>query len=107
MLNEASNALLEVLIATCYMQRDAIGITRPMTNRYLFANLLLFASGGGDEATLSSFAICYTTIEASGLSLKVLIASLLLAGGLCERGHFPMAIRLLIAFRSLFAFVVM
>ena len=36
---DASNVLLEALIAARYMQRGCDGSTLPMANRYLFANL--------------------------------------------------------------------
>ena len=46
-----------------------------MTTKYLFANLLLFASGEGDEATSPSFATSYEPIQASSPSLETLISA--------------------------------
>ena len=44
-----------------------------MANNYLFANLLLFANGEGDEATSPSFTTNYASIQASSPSLETLI----------------------------------
>ena len=44
-----------------------------MANKYLFANLLLFASGEGDEATSPSFTTSYEPIQGSIPSLETLI----------------------------------
>ena len=52
-----------------------------MANNYMFADLFLFTSGEGDEATSPSFTIRYAAIEASSASLEALIASLLPASG--------------------------
>ena len=53
---------------------DENGGTLPTANKYLFANLLFFISGEGDEATSPSFAIHCALIEASCASLEALIA---------------------------------
>ena len=75
----------------------------PTTNNNLFANLFLFMSGEGDEATSPSFTTRYAAIEASSASLEALIASLLPACGPAKEATFPTAIRLLIAVGSLVA----
>ena len=59
-----------------------------MANEYLFANLLLLASGEGDEATSPSFAIRYAAIEASSASLEASIATLLPVGGTAKDAFF-------------------
>ena len=46
-----------------------------MANKYLFANLFLFASGEGDEATSLSFTTSYASIQASSSSLETLISA--------------------------------
>ena len=46
-----------------------------MANKYLFANLLLFESGEGDEATSPSFTTNYESIQASRPSLETLISA--------------------------------
>ena len=68
-----------------------------MANKYLFAEILFFVSGEGEETTSPSFTTRYTTIEASSASLEALIASLLPACGTAKEATFPMAINLLIA----------
>ena len=75
---------------------DANGSGLPTANNYLFADLLFFTSGEGDEATSPSFTTRYAAIEASSASLEVLIASLLPACGPAKKATFPTAIRLLI-----------
>ena len=45
----------------------------PMADKCLFANLLLFASREGDEATSPSFTTSYASIQASSPSLEMLI----------------------------------
>ena len=47
----------------------------PTTNKYLFADLLLFESGEGDEATSHSFAASNAGIDISISSLEALIAT--------------------------------
>ena len=74
-----------------------------MANNYLFANLFLFTSREGDEATSPSFIIRYVAIEAFGASLEALISSLLPACGPRKESTFPTAIRPLFAVRSLVA----
>ena len=78
------------------------GSSLPMANKYLFADLLFFTNGEGDEATSSSFIIRYVAIEASSASLEVLIGSLLPACGTTKEATFPTVINLLIAVGSLF-----
>ena len=77
---DTSSSSLELLIATHHMQGGggggvfANGSAVSMANKYLFANLLLFGSGEGDEATSPSFATKNATIDASNALLEVLIA---------------------------------
>ena len=54
---------------------DGKASTLPTANKCLFANLLLFASGEGDEATSPSFTTSYASIQASSPSLKMLISA--------------------------------
>ena len=61
-----------------------MGSTLPMAKKDLFANLYIFTSGEGDEATSPSFLIHYMAIEASCASLEVLIASFLPASGIAN-----------------------
>ena len=82
---------------------DANGSGLPMANNYLFADLFLFMSREGDEATSPSFTTHYVAIGASSASLEALIASLLLACGPAKEATFLTAIKLLIAVRSLVA----
>ena len=56
-------------------------------NKYSFADLLLFESGEGDEATSPSFATENESIHASSSSLEAPIATYYMWGG-CERGRF-------------------
>ena len=49
--------------------------TLPTANKCLLANLLLFASGEGDEATSPSFAVENSGIDASCALLEALIAT--------------------------------
>ena len=58
-----------------------------MANKYLFADLLLFTSGEGDEATSPSLAIENESIDASSSSLEVPIATYYMQDG-CKRGRF-------------------
>ena len=54
---------------------DANRSTFTTANKYLFANLLLFTNGEGDEATSPSFAAADTGIDASNALLEALIAT--------------------------------
>ena len=54
---------------------DGKASTLPTANKCLFANLLLFASGEGDEATSPSFTTSYGSIQASSPSLETLISA--------------------------------
>ena len=64
---------------------DANGSSLHIENKYLFANLLLFASGEGDEATSPSFTTSYALIQASSPSLETLILALYVQWGCkCE-----------------------
>ena len=74
-----------------------------MANKCLFADLLFFTIGEGDEATPPSFVAENASIEASSASLEALIASLLPACGTAKEATFPTAINLLIAVGSLFS----
>ena len=53
-----------------------------MANKYLFADLLLFENGEGDEATLPSFVAENKLIDASSPSLKAPIATCHMPGGM-------------------------
>ena len=85
-----------MLLACCWKRSlqqskcsgDANGSGLPMANNYLFANLFLFTSREGDEATSPSFTTRYVAIEASNASLKALIGSLLPACGPAKRPLF-------------------
>ena len=55
--------------------------TLPTANKCLFANLLLFASGEGDEATSPSFTTSYASIQASSASLEMPISAWYLQWG--------------------------
>ena len=59
-----------------------------MANKYLFADLLLFTSREGDEATSPSFTAENLGIEVSSASLEALTASLLPACGLAKEAIF-------------------
>ena len=54
---------------------DATASTLPTANKCLFANLLVSASGEGDEATSPSFTTSYASIQASSPSLETLISA--------------------------------
>ena len=54
---------------------DGKATTLPMANKCLFADLLLFVSGEGDEATSPSFTTSYASIEASSPSLETVISA--------------------------------
>ena len=81
---------------------NANGSGLPTTNKYLFADLLLFTSGEGDEATSPSFTTRSVAIEASSASLEALIVVLLPACATLKEVGFPTAINLLIAVGLLF-----
>ena len=53
---------------------DAMGALYPRQTKCLFADLLLFESGEGDEATSPSFAASNAGIDASSALLEALIA---------------------------------
>ena len=80
----------------------AHGSSLPTANKYLFADLLFFTRGEGDDATLPNFTTRYVAIEASSASLEALIAVLLPADGTSKQAIFPTAINLLIAVELLF-----
>ena len=67
--------------------RDASGSGLSTANEYLFADLLLFTSGEGDEATSSSFAAEILWIDAFSALLEALIAIWEMQWG-CERERF-------------------
>ena len=52
----------------------------------------------------SSFAIHYAVIDASSMTLEVLIARLLPTNGIVKEATFPIVIKLLIAIGFLFAY---
>ena len=54
---------------------DGKASTLPTPNKYIFANLLLFATGEGDEATSPSFTISSVSIQVSSPSLETLISA--------------------------------
>ena len=54
---------------------DANGSDSPAANNYLFADLLLFKSGEGDEATSPSLSAENSGIHASSALLEALIAT--------------------------------
>ena len=58
---------------TCSGDANKSGL--PTANKYLFANLLLFMSGEGDEATSPSFSFANAGIDASSALLEELIAT--------------------------------
>ena len=60
-------------LGTC--NGDANASTLPTANKCLFANVLHFAIGEGDEATLPSFAMFYVPIEAASALLEMFIAT--------------------------------
>ena len=72
---QASSASLETLIATWYVQWDANRSILTTTNKCLFANFLLFASGEGDEVASPSFTTRYVPIEPSSVLLETFTAS--------------------------------
>ena len=64
---------------------DGKASTLPTANKCLFADLLLFASGEGDEATSPSFTTSYALIQVSSPSLETLILALYVQWGCkCE-----------------------
>ena len=67
---------------------DAIEALYRRQTKYLFADLWLFTSVEGDEATSPSFAIRYAAIDASSTSLEAIIATLLPAGGTTKKRPF-------------------
>ena len=79
------------------------GSILPKANKYLYASILLFVNGEGDEATSPSFKTRCARIHAFSALLEVLIASLLPASGTTKEATFPTAIKLWIAIRPLFA----
>ena len=58
---------------TCSGDANRSGL--PTANKYLFANLLLFTNGEGDEATSPSFASANAGIDAFSELLEALIAT--------------------------------
>ena len=72
---EVSSSSLEALIATRYIQRGCKrAALYPRQTKCLFADLLLFESEEGDEATSPSFAASNAGIYASSALLEALIA---------------------------------
>ena len=63
---------------------DETGSIHPGQRENLFADLLLFMSGEGEEATSPSFATANALIEASSALLEALIPSSLPAGGIVK-----------------------
>ena len=58
-----------------------------MANKYQFADLLIFTSGEGDEATSPSFTAENSGIDVSSVLLEALIATKQMQWG-CERERF-------------------
>ena len=67
---------------------DANGSGLPTANNYLFADLFLFKSGEGEEATSPSFATSYEPIQASKPPLETLISGWCVQWG-CKCEQFP------------------
>ena len=80
---DASSSSLEASIPTQQMRGDANRSSFTMANKYLFADLLLFTSGEGDEATSPSFTAENSWIDVSSALLKALIATKQMQWG-CE-----------------------
>ena len=72
---EASSSSLEALIATRYMERGCDGSILPTASKNLFADLSVFTSGEGDDATSPSSVAENEPIDASSSSLEALIAT--------------------------------
>ena len=73
---------------TCSGDANRSGL--PPANKYLFADLLLFTSGEGDEATSPSFAAENAAIQASSSSLEAFIATRYMERG-CDGSTLPTA----------------
>ena len=80
---DASSSSLEASIPTQQMRGDANRSSFTTANKYLFADLLLFTSGEGDEATSPSCATVNESIDASSSSLEASIPTQQMRGG-CE-----------------------
>ena len=74
---------------------DAHRSSFTMANKYLFASLLLFMSGEGDEATSPYFATENMGIDASSVLLEALIAKEYVQWG-CKREQFIQRKQLLV-----------
>ena len=72
---DASSSSLEASIPTQQMRGDANRSSFTMANKYLFADLLLFTSGEGDEATSPSLTAENSGIDGSSALLEALIAT--------------------------------
>ena len=72
---QASRPSLETLISACAFSGGGKASTLPTANKCLFADLLLFESGEGDEATSPSFTTSYASIQASSPLLEALISA--------------------------------
>ena len=84
---DASNTLLEAPIATQHTWGDTNRSSFTMANKYMFANLLLFMSGKGDEETSPSFVAENSGIGACSSSLEAPIATQYMQWG-CEQERF-------------------
>ena len=73
---EASSSSMEALIATRCSRGDANWSTLRTASKNLFADLEVFTSGEGNEATSPSFVAENAGIDASSSSLEALIATL-------------------------------
>ena len=87
---DVSNSSLEAPIATHHMLEDAHRNGFTMANKCLFANLLLFESGEGDEEISPSFVAQNRSIDASNLLLKRPLQLITSRGG-ANRNSFTMA----------------
>ena len=76
-------------LITC--REDTNGSSFTTANKHLFANLLLFESGEGDEATSPSFAAKNASIDASSSSLEAPIATYYMQRGMRMGGIFTTA----------------
>ena len=80
---DASSSSLEASIPTQQMRGDANRSSFTTANKYLFADLLLFTSGKGDEATSPSCETVNGSIDAFSSSLEASIPTEQMRGG-CE-----------------------
>ena len=75
MVIDASNILLEALIATYQMQRLVNESTFSLTNNNMFANLLFLTNTEDDRVMLPSCTTVIVAIDASSTSLEAVIGT--------------------------------